>query len=86
MYVCAFFSFNVFFKGKYGDRRQELVFIGMGMCEESTRGPIVKALDGCLLTDKEMKVYESIRREVRAYKDRVPCTEAVLWLGFPSLT
>lgn len=79
------FFFNVFSKGKYGDRRQELVFIGMGMCEESTRGPIVKALDGCLLTDKEMEVYESVR-EVRAYKSKVQHSEAVLWLGLPSLT
>ncbi|CAN0257884.1 unnamed protein product [Ectocarpus sp. 6 AP-2014] len=60
------------FEGKYGDRRQELVFIGMGMCEESTRGPIVKALDGCLLTDKEMEVYESVRETADELPEAFP--------------
>ncbi len=49
-------------QGAYGDRRQELVFIGIGMNDEATRGPIVKALDSCLLTDQEMKVYEETRK------------------------
>ena len=35
----------------YGDRRQELVFIGIGMNEASVRA----GLDACLLTDKEMR-------------------------------
>jgi len=43
-------------KGKwhpqYGDRRQELVFIGVGMDEATMRS----ALDECLLTDDEMNV------------------------------
>ena len=52
-------------QGEYGDRRQELVFIGIGMNEAATRGAIVKALDGCLLTDAEMEVYEKARGEVR---------------------
>ncbi|CBN79903.1 conserved unknown protein [Ectocarpus siliculosus] len=60
------------FEGKYGDRRQELVFIGMGMCEESTRGPIVKALDGCLLTDEEMEVYESVRETADELPEAFP--------------
>ncbi|CAM9156263.1 unnamed protein product [Ectocarpus sp. 13 AM-2016] len=60
------------FEGKYGDRRQELVFIGMGMCEESTRGPIVKALDGCLLTDEEMKVYDAVRETVHELPEAFP--------------
>lgn len=34
----------------YGDRRQELVFIGIGMDEAGLRA----ALDGCLLSDEEM--------------------------------
>lgn len=52
-------------QGEYGDRRQELVFIGIGMTEAATRGAIVKALDECLLTDAEMDVYEEARGGVR---------------------
>ena len=38
------------FKGKYGDRRQEIVFIGIELnCEF-----IIETLDACLLTDDEM--------------------------------
>ena len=37
-------------EGEYGDRRQELVFIGVSMDETQLR----RDLDACLLTDKEM--------------------------------
>jgi G3E family GTPase len=39
------------FDGPYGDRRQELVLIGMGMDEAALR----KSFDACLLTDAELK-------------------------------
>ncbi|CAM9197284.1 unnamed protein product [Pylaiella littoralis] len=60
------------FEGAYGDRRQELVFIGLGMSEEATRGPIVKALDECLLTDEEMKMYEEARESTEKLPEVFP--------------
>jgi len=35
----------------WGDRRQEIVFIGIGMDEATLR----RSLDACLLTDAEMR-------------------------------
>jgi G3E family GTPase len=43
------------FDGVYGDRRQEIVFIGAGMDEEA----ICKQLDSALLTDEEMGQYNT---------------------------
>ena len=42
------------YQGKYGDHRQELVFIGVKMDREA----IIKAFDACLLSDSEMEAYE----------------------------
>lgn len=49
------------FQGAYGDRRQELVFIGLGVNEPVTRSLIYSALDDSLLTDAEMALYEDVR-------------------------
>lgn len=45
-------------EGKYGDRRNEIVFIGLSV--NSKR--ISEALDKCLLNDKEWAVYEKIAK------------------------
>jgi hypothetical protein len=40
------------FRGPYGDRRQELVFIGQGLDEKALR----RRLDQCLLDEHEMRM------------------------------
>lgn len=51
--------------GDYGDRRQELVFIGIGMNESEIRA----SLDACLLGDAEMAHGEA---GWRAFADPFP--------------
>ncbi|KAI3009418.1 hypothetical protein CBS147346_2309 [Aspergillus niger] len=46
------------FKGEWGDRRQEIVFIGEGI----DTAAIKKLLDECLLDKKEMKKWEKVMR------------------------
>ena len=46
--------------GEYGDRRIELVFIGMTMDKES----ITKALDACLLSDEEFELGDTKWKEM----------------------
>ncbi|KAK3297923.1 P-loop containing nucleoside triphosphate hydrolase protein [Chaetomium fimeti] len=45
--------------GEWGDRRQELVFIGEGL---DVRG-LEAVLDGCLLTDEEFGAWEGVMRD-----------------------
>jgi hypothetical protein len=53
--------------GEWGDRRQEIVFIGAGMDEEGIR----MALDSCLLSDREMSVFaENLERVAAAMGER----------------
>jgi G3E family GTPase len=44
------------FVGKYGDKRQEIVFIGIGI----NTNEIMRSLDECLLTDEEFQMKESL--------------------------
>ena len=56
-----------FVTDEFGDRRQELIFIGIAMDEEAIR----KALDECLLTNREFDTY---RQQLRNYQDQVLST------------
>jgi len=54
------------FEGEYGDRRQELVFIGLDLAAPGVRGVIERGLDACLVTEQEMATYAALRENGQA--------------------
>lgn len=56
-----------FVSSEFGDRRQEIVFIGAKLNEVE----ITEALNECLCTEKEMKTY---RQKLRNYMDTLLTT------------
>ena len=49
------------FSGRYGDRKQEIVFIGIKL----DRKDVEAKLDACLLTDDEMAAYRAADDDAR---------------------
>ncbi|KAL6870329.1 P-loop containing nucleoside triphosphate hydrolase protein [Trichoderma novae-zelandiae] len=66
--------------GEWGDRRQELVFIGEGLDHEALEG----MLDGCLLTDGEYEAWKGVMREEGVKEEeRREMLEELFEDGFP---
>ncbi|PSK37848.1 hypothetical protein C7M61_003093 [Candidozyma pseudohaemuli] len=70
-------------QGRFGDRRNEIVFIGLSIDVEA----ITKELDSCLLNDEEYKVYEKLTKEKNLFKvEKALQNEFVdgfeLWIAF----
>ncbi|KAL6877352.1 P-loop containing nucleoside triphosphate hydrolase protein [Trichoderma longibrachiatum] len=66
--------------GEWGDRRQELVFIGEGLDHEA----LEELLDGCLLTDGEYEAWKGVmRREGVTELERRELLEGLFEDGFP---
>ncbi|OCL13074.1 cobW-domain-containing protein [Glonium stellatum] len=62
------------FQGEWGDRRQEIVFIG----EDLDQTGITEALDSCLLTNKEMRTWEKVMRSKKSIEQKQQKLES-LW-------
>jgi G3E family GTPase len=61
------------FKGGHGDRRQEVVIIGVGL-DSARRGAIESALDWALLTDSEFQDYTDNAHVPSVLAAMFPCT------------
>lgn len=51
-------------EGQFGDRRNELVFIGLSI----DKVKLTKLLDSCLVTDEEFEQYREICKEKNLFK------------------
>lgn len=63
------------FQGAWGDRRQELVFIGEGIDQEK----IAALLDGCLLDDHDMRQWENVMSDEKLSREAKVKKLAKLW-------
>ncbi|KAF3398535.1 putative metal chaperone YciC [Penicillium rolfsii] len=63
------------FQGPWGDRRQELVFIGEGIDQAA----ISAMLDECLLDDQEMKQWEKIMKNKKLSREAKTKKLASIW-------
>ena len=63
------------FQGHWGDRRQELVFIGEGIDEAA----ISALLDECLLDDREMKQWERVMKNKKLSREAKTEELARIW-------
>ncbi|KAF7563315.1 hypothetical protein G7046_g818 [Stylonectria norvegica] len=65
--------------GQWGDRRQELVFIG----EKMDHSALEAMLDGCLLNDSEFKKWEAVMRDGADEDKKREILEGLFEDGFP---